>query len=247
MTVAKRIRNEISCFPNNFIFTASDLIDKTSERGATSRTLQRMAREGMISKFSRGKYYKPHLSIFGELKPSSLQIAQEFLIKRNKVIGYLTGGYAFSKFGLSTQISSIIEIGTNQYRRPIKGSNFEIQFILQKNDIKEDNIEALRILDCLRFIKKIPDTTTDEACRIIIDIISRLSFDKKHLLIALALNYPPYVRALLGAILEAIGMNIVKLLPLQDSLSGVSKYRLSISPETLPTKTSWKIYETSRK
>lgn len=247
MTVSKKIKQAISEFPDDFVFTVSDIDCEISQREAAARALQRMAENGEISKLSNGKYYKPRVTVFGNLKPSPAQVAREFLVKDGQLIGYLTGATAFSQYSLTTQISSEIQIGTNYYRRPLRRGNYNISFVLQPNDIKEDAIDLLRLLDCLKFIKNIPGTSPNEACKRIICIIHELDDDQKGKMVEYALNYAPSVRALLGAIMEYLGYgdNIIE--PLRQSLNGISRYRIPITDDVLPNKIKWKIYEPARR
>ncbi len=247
MTVSKKIKQAISEFPDDFVFAVSDLDCDVSQREAAARALQRMAENGDISKLSNGKYYKPRVTVFGSLKPSPAQVAKEFLVKDGRVIGYLTGVTAFSQYSLTTQISSEIQIGTNYYRRPLKRGNYNISFVFQPNDIKEDAIDLLRLLDCLKFIKEIPGTTPNEACRRIICIISGLDDNGKKKMAEYALNYAPSVRALLGAIMEFLGCGDNMIEPLRQSLNGISKYWIPITDTVLPNKLKWRIYEPARR
>ena len=175
MTIAKKIKKEILEFPDDFVFVLSDLDCDVEQREAAARALQRMAERGEISKLSNGKYYKPRKTIFGELAPSPSQIAKEYLVKNGRVIGYMTGGSAFSQYSLTTQISSDILIGTNYYRRPIQRGPYKISFVYQPNEINEDNIELLKLLDCLKYIKDIPGTTANEACKRLIFVSKDLT------------------------------------------------------------------------
>lgn len=75
----------VSDFPDDFVFVASDLDCDISQRNAAARALQRMAERGEISKLSNGKYFKPRITMFGELKPSPAQIAKEYLVDNQKL------------------------------------------------------------------------------------------------------------------------------------------------------------------
>lgn len=247
MTVAKKIKQYVAELPDDYMFVASDMECDVSERGAVSRALQRMAQRGELSKLSSGKFYKPRKTVFGELKPSPMQLVKDFLVKNGEVVGYLTGMSVLSQYSLTTQISSKIEIGTNEYRGPLQRDGFDISFVLQRNKITKDSIEMLKILDCLKFINKIPATSPDEACRRMIFVIRDLSDEEKSRMAEYALKYSPYVRALCGAILEEVGCSGEIKDKLKKSLSGVSKYRLDISETTLPTKKNWRIYAPSRR
>lgn len=243
MTTAKKIRQIVADYPDDYVFAASDIDCGIDERSAAVRQLQRMAERGELSKLSNGRYFKPRVTIFGNLQPSTAQILKEFMVKDGKVIGYLTGAEAFARYSLSTQISSEIQIGTNQYRRPLRRGNYKISFVLQPNAIEDSDVELIQLLDCIKFITKIPGTSTDEACRRIICIVAEFDSKKLVKLTKYTLKYAPFVRALLGAILEYIGSPEALTLQLSNSLNGVSKYRIPVSINTLPTKQNWRIYE----
>ena len=247
MTVSKKIKQTISDFPDDFVFAVSDLKCDVSHKEAAARALQRMAERGEISKLSNGKYYKPRNTVFGVLRPSPTQIAKEFLTKDGRLIGYLTGSTAFSQYSLTTQISSNIQIGSNVYRRPLQRGIYKLSFVVQPNEISEDAVDILRLLDCMKLIKEIPGTTPEEACKRIIHIIKDLSNEDKIKMVRYSLKYAPKVRALLGAIMEYIEYDKEQTELLRQSLSGISRYRLPISDNILPTRKNWRIYDPSRK
>ena len=149
--------------------------------------------------------------------------------------------------GLTPQISSYIQIGVNKYRRAVRRDGYTISFIVQPNRITRRNVEILRILDAIRFIREIPATLPDEACLRLKEIVRGLSEPQRELLVECALNYTSYVRALCGAILEDIGGSSALIETLRKSLNGVTEYKLPISESALPTKQNCKIYEPSRK
>lgn len=247
MTVSKIIRSRIQDFPTDFVFSVSDFQLDARQKQAAVRALQRMVEQGELRKMSKGKYYKPRRTIFGELKPSPSQIAKDFLSDGEKITGYLTCNSVFSTLGLTTQISTKIEIGTNQYRHPLVREGYNISFIVQRNQITSDTIPVLRILDCIRYIRDIPATTPDDACARIIELARELDVSAKALMVECALNYQPYVRALTGAIIETIDGETQNVARLFNSLSGISRYHLPISDRILPNKLKWRIYEPSRK
>ena len=247
MNITKEIRKRISNFADDYVFTASDFDFAADNQAAVVKALNRMAKSEEISKLSKGKFYKPRKTQFGELRPSAYQIAKDYIEKDGKLIGYITGYSAYNALGLTTQISSYIQIGTNQYRRSVRRDKYTISFIKQPNPITKKNIEILRILDAIRFIREIPATTPDEACLRLKEIIRNLDDKQREVLIRCLLKYTNYVRALCGAILEDIGCDSNLLVTIKNSLNGVTEYKLPISESVLPTKQNWKIYEPSRK
>ena len=247
MNITKEIRKRILNFADDYVFTASDFDFGIDNQAAVVKALNRMAKSGEISKLSKGKFYKPRRTQFGDLRPSAYQIAKDYIEKDGKLIGYITGYSAYNALGLTTQISSYIQIGTNQYRRSVKREKYTISFIKQLNPITKKNVEILRILDAIRFIREIPATTPDEACLRLKEIIRNLDDEQREILIKCLLKYTNYVRALCGAMLEDIGCDSNLLVTIKNSLNGVTEYKLPISESVLPTKQNWKIYEPSRK
>lgn len=91
------------------------------------------------------------------------------------------------------------------------------------NKITKTNIELLRILDVIRFVREIPGTTPDEACNRLKIIIGQLSKENVKTVVMLVLKYNPAVQALCGAMLENINADEL-LNPSVKSI--VSSYRM---------------------
>ena len=247
MNISKEIRKKIVVFPDDYVFTASDFEMESQNQSAVVKALNRMAASGEITRLSKGKFYKARKTQFGELKPSAYQIAKDYIERDGKLIGYITGYSAYNSLGLTTQISSYIQIGTNKSRRTVKRDKYTISFIVQQNTITKKNIEILRILDAIRFIREIPATTPNEACIRLKEIVRGLNEDQKEMFVKCSLKYTNYVRALCGAILEDIGYDGGLLEYIRKSLNGVTNYYLPISESALSTKQNWRIYEPTRK
>ena len=236
------ITNYINRLKPNKVFSAHTFVTDTISADAARMALERMVSEGKIRKLGKGRYYKPEQSMFGEIAPSVEQVITDLVeSKTHQPIGYLTGTMAFNQLGLTTQVSSQIQIGVRKYRRTIKRGQYSIDFILQPNAITRDNIYLLRLLDALRFFRDIPATTPNEAISRMIFLIGKLQPEQQQRMIGLALRYSPYVRALLGAILESIGTADEQLKPLKASLNAQTRYKLNISKNILPTSTNWNI------
>jgi len=160
---------------------------------------------GKIVKLSKGKLYKPEITPFGKLQPHQAQIVKDLLETDGKVTGYLTGYSMYNQLGLTTQVSNTIQVGKNEIRLTFKRKQYTISFIRQKNTITKENIPLLQLLDAIRYIKEIPDTTVSSACKRLLAISKKLSEKDKTTLVKLALKYPPATRALLGTLLETTG------------------------------------------
>ena len=223
------------------VFTAFSIPIEGVSVDAVRKALDRMVVEGTIRKLDKGRYYRPQQTRFGELPPDIEQVVGDLVMdKNNQPIAYLTGMIMFAQMGLTTQISSWIELGVRKYRRRIKRGRYTISFILQPNPITMENMELLRLLDAIRFCREISGTDPEEAVERLIYLVGKLSTDQKLQIIQLALPYAPYVRALLGAILEHLGLKN-ELQSLRDSLNPMTRYKLYISEEILPTRSNWNI------
>ena len=142
--------------------------------------------------------------------------------------------------GLTTQLPNIIQIGRNEIRSDTTRSIYKISFIKQKNIITKSNINLLKILDSIRFIKVIPDASIDDSCERLSVIISKLSLQNMKLIVKLAMNYPPATRALLGALSENTFSDLL-ITQLRKSLNPITTYKLPVTASILPNAKQWNI------
>jgi len=238
MVIARLIRDKLSVTPAGVVLTTRDFGVEMRYQPALAKALNRLVLQGELQKIAKGKYYIPKTTIFGKLKPADSELVKDFLEQDGKVVGYITGTTAFASMGLTTQISSSILIGTNRYRRPTTRNGVKVSFLLQGNAITANNIPLLRTLDALRFIKEIPAASPDECVTNIRKAINTFSEEQKQELAELSLAYTPYVRALLGAIYENMGLDTELI---RQTLNGVTSYKLPISDNVLPNKRNWNI------
>lgn len=240
MKVTDYIADSIDRLPKGYVFTYVDFMGEVKSKEAVIKALNRMVFAGRIRKLSKGKYFKPEKTTFGELPPPQYQIVKDLLEEDGKVTGYLTGYSIYSKLGLSTQIGNLIQIGKNETRPEFKRGRYKISFVRQRNTITKENIPLLQILDAIRYIKKIPDATISDSCLRLIELISKLDELEVKTLVRLSQKYPPSCRALLGAILEQLG-RAEFLNPLHKSLNPVTQYQLSGAGAVLSTSQNWNI------
>src|SRR5690606_23965935 len=117
------------------------------------------------------------------------QLVKDLVEEDGKPIGYLTGFSIYNQLGLTTQVSNTIQIGKNEVRPRLKRERYTISFIKQKNTITKDNIPLLQVLDAIRYIKRIPDTSIANACRRFLAILKTYNDKDKATLVRLALKY----------------------------------------------------------
>ena len=240
MKTSEYIASTIDRLSKGYMFTYADFITEVNGKEAVIKSLNRMAASGKIVKLAKGKFYKPETSVFGKLPPNQVQIVKDLLESNGKLTGYLTGYSIYNQLGLTTQVSNIIQIGKNEIRASFKRERYSIVFIKQKNTITKENIPLLQILDAIRYIKKIPDTTVSDACNRLLAIIKNLSMRDKSTIVRLALKYSPATRALLGALLETAGENTI-IETLYLSLNHITSYSFTGIDKLLTNPVKWNI------
>ena len=145
--------NKVGRLPVDYVFTYKDFNVPGSNKESVIKALNILLSKGKINKISKGRFYKPEKSVFGELLPAQTQVVKDLLEENGKIVGYLTGLSVFNTFGLTTQVSNIIQIGKNNVRPSFKRERHSIGFIKQLNLINRENIPYLQILDCIKFLK----------------------------------------------------------------------------------------------
>ena len=240
MKTTEYVEFTVDRFPKGYVFTYENFYDEVKKKEAIIKALNRMADSGKIAKLSKGKYYKPEKTPFGELQPNQYQVVKDLMEEDGKVTGYLTGYSIYNELGLTSQVSNTIQIGKNVVRPKLKRGKYTIRFVRQKNTITKENIPLLQILDSIRYIKKIPDTTIEKSTKRLKNIIAELSDDDKQSMVRLAKKYPPSTRALLGAILEELG-NSAYIEKLKSSLNPITTYNLPGVSKALSTAENWNI------
>lgn len=239
-TVSREVRNRVGNFDSDWIFTLRDLGLLPCFAESAIKALNKMVQEGEIKKFSKGKFYKPKKSVFGELEPSREEILKDLLVRDGKRIGYMTGYTLFNQYALTSQVPNVLQIAMNKRKMKIERGSYCVQFVHQVNEITEETIPLLQLLDVIRMIKDIPDANVNSSCKRILYLLKDLSDSERDRLIGLAMNYNPAARALTGAMIENLwGVDQAK--PLYDSLNPVTSYRMGIDEAVLPAIKRWRI------
>jgi hypothetical protein len=240
MKISEYIAFTIDRLPKGYVFTYADITTEVNQKEAVIKALNRMVASGKIAKLSKGKYYKPENTAFGNLMPKQAQVVKDLLEENGKVTGYLTAYSIYNQLGLTTQVSNTIQIGKNQVRPGFKRERFTISFVKQKNIITKENIPFLQVLDAIRYIKKIPDTSVEASCRRFLAIIKNYTDKEITTLVRLASKYPPSTRALCGALLDQLQQGKAAE-PLFRSLNPITKYKLKGAAKVLSTAEKWNI------
>ncbi len=240
MNIAKKIKEKIGTINEGETFTYKELSIEKNEYHSAAKSIERLIKKGIIKRISPGIFFKPKQTIFGELLPKEEEILKPYLYKNGSRIAYITGIYLYNKLGLTTQIPQTIKIASREKEVKVNKSNLKIKPAKSYIDVTNKNFQYLEILDTIKDFKKIPDLNTENGISILLNILKELKKDEIKKMIKYCLNYPPRTRALLGALLEEIGIED-GLNNLADSLNPLSEYYFGINKEILKTAGNWKI------
>lgn len=238
ISVAEKIAQMIKNMPEDVIFGYEGLSIGREEFASAAKALERLQKKGLVSRFSKGRFYKPKMTVFGRKRPNEAELLKPYLYQNGQRIAYITGTRLYNQLGLTTQIPANIQIA-GRARRNLSGISFmKINSVKSYADVSEDNYQMLGFLDAMKDLKQIPDLDMRSALTIFKTRIKALTGERQ--LITYALLYPPRVRALLRAILEEIQSDL-DLTPLKESLNPLTKFNLGFNNSLLKTASNWNI------
>jgi hypothetical protein len=240
MKVAEKISKQIQSITKDTTFGYEQLNINKAEYVTAAKALERLIKKGVIKKVSKGIFYKPKMTVFGELKPSDTEILRPYLFQGNKRIAYITGTYLYNQLGLTTQMAFRIKIASLSKRIYINTGAIKATPVKSYAEVTDENYELLGFLDAMKDLKIIPDSDTQSAVIILSSIIKNLNEEQTQEMIKYALRYPPRARALLGAILEHINRKkgIEKL---KESLNPLTHFKIGLKRTSLKTALNWNI------
>ena len=240
MNLAAQIRTRIEKLPEGKIFGYADLRIAREEYQTAAKALERLQAKGIIKKISKGVFYKPEQTVFGELKPDYSEQLRTYLFENGKRIAYETGYSLYNRMGLTTQMAFRIKIASRSKRISINRGALKAEAVKSYAEVTEANYELLGFLDAIKDIKRIPDCSVSQAVKILSSKICKLNEKQISDLVKYALLYPTRVRALVGAMLENLNIqaNTEKL---KQSLNPLTKIQLGLKENELSTIQNWNI------
>lgn len=241
MKVAEQIREQIKKIPESQPFGYDALGIAPEDFFTAAKALERLVKKGTIKKVSKGVFYKPEMSVFGAMPPNYDIILNNYLYKNGKRVGYITGGVLYNQLNLTTQNYFRTKIATNRSLKKIEIGWLKTSAVKSYVEITEENYQLLGILDAIKDIKNIADTSTSQAIKILAGKLVNFAKTAIEELIKLSMAYPPRVRALLGAIIENKFGTSFDLSELKNSLNPTTVYKLQIKETDFPSIKNWYI------
>lgn len=234
MGIAKKVRDVIESLQPGEILTYDDF-GKFENKQAVALYLSRLSKKGELRKLQRGMYYIPKKTKFGGLGPSETEIMETLIDETN----YISGVSAYNSLGLTTQVSNEVTIVGNMTNRKTKIGKLKIRYVKSKAPVNKQNKKILILLDAIRDLKKIPDTSPEDVLILLKKKMKKFNEQEAKKTIKLSKYYRPYVRSIIGEIFEEMGY--VEALKLKNDMNPLTTFKLNISKEILPLKESWNI------
>lgn len=241
MALATEIRKKIKQLPEGKTFGYDDLRIAKNDYTTAAKALERLQKKGLIKRISKGVFYKPEQTVFGELKPDYSELLRPYLFENGKRVAYETGTSLYNRLGLTTQMAFRTKIASRGKRININRENLKADAVKSYAEVTDSNYETLGLLDAFKDIKKIPDCSVAQAIKRLSAIVKKLNDKQIESFIKYALMYPPRVRALVGAVLENIGSKSKSIDKLKESLNPLTTIKLGVNENELPTKSNWYI------
>ena len=241
MALATQVSNTILRLPDGITFGYSDLRIAKGDYVTAAKALERLQKKGVIKKISKGQFYKPKQTPFGELKPDYTELLKPYLFENGKRVAYETGTVLYNQLGLTTQLAFRTKIASRGKRIYINNGALQAAAVKSYAEVTDNNYKILGLLDAFKDVKRIPDCSVTQAVQRLSAILKTLSTKQMDELLKYALIYPPRARALVGAILQNINFRSKGLEKLRASLNPFTIIKLSIKESVLPTKHNWYI------
>jgi ribosomal protein S21 len=239
-SLTETVTQRINKLPEAESFGYAQLALTKEQYQTAAKALERLQKKGVIRKLSKGRFYKPKQTIFGEKKPDEQQQLKPYLYQNGQRTAYITGDTLYNQLGLTTQVPAVIKIASRDRRIFINTSTLKATAVKSYVDVTDKNYQLLGFLDALKDLKQIPDVDLENALRIFKHQISALQPAQRQAMIDCALAYPPRVRALLGAMLTDLKLN-ADITKLRNSLNPLTTFDMSIDDRLLPGASDWHI------
>lgn len=212
-TAGARIRREIEAHGERF-WRLSDF--RGLPPSAVASKLSRMARHGKLRRIAPGIYYRSRSTILGESSPGQQALTAAKLREPLQPSG-LT---AAALLGFTSQNPAHLEYATPAEHGP---SGLAAKVSTRRPDARRQlTAQEGAILEFLRDRGETSDLSTSDTIKRLLDLIGRdATFDR---LMKPAMDEPPRVRAMLGALGQEVGAPERHLQTLKRSLGPVSKY-----------------------
>lgn len=205
---------------------------------AVAQALSRLVRQGALRRLSKGVYYRARHTALGASVPNPTSIQK--LASARKAV-FPAGVAAANLLGFTTQAAGRSEVATSALSLPRKLLGKETVIHTRRPEAWIGLSESdAALLDFLRRRGETSEWPAEETVRRILALFRQSGRYER--LLKVARSEPPRVRAMLGAIGEAIGKEPDALRRLRASLNPLSRFDFGVLI-ALPSARHWQAKE----
>ncbi len=207
---------------------------KGTTPAAATKALARLAKQGVFTRVGKGLYYAPKDTLLGKSKPSEMAIAMKTLEGKTRP----TGASAANLLGLSTQLPARPQLVAFTSNMP---KNTGVARLRVRRGSRPHPLPPLEgaILEFIRERGKYAETNARESYRRLRYLLKeQLQINSLRELCEVALEEPPRVRAMLGAMFAYSELPKGLWEPLKASLNPLTKFDFGLFSE-LPNAQEW--------
>lgn len=205
MDVATLVKKHIdNCKEREPIFV-KDIVVTDENKNARNIAFHKLERNNIIKPYKKGIYYKPQLTMFGELGIDTNKLIEKQYIKdeNENIKGYITGPVIWNEWKITTQVPNRKWITTNSANRNTELQDIRVKLIKPKTKIDNDNYKILQILDVIDNCDDIQDINWNNYIDVLVNKINDLKVKELVTAIELAETYNKFVNNFAGALIEA--------------------------------------------
>lgn len=157
-------------FGTNKPFLTTEIQYKSYSKPWLYKELNKLCEDGKVLRYERGIYYIPTQTAFGPsiLDPGKV-IVKKYIDDGEKVIGYYSGVTFLNQLRLTTQMSNVIEIYTNNEPSNVRSIEIGKQRVLLRKARITVNRSNVAVLSFLEMMNTIPAKYIDKEKKTIIE------------------------------------------------------------------------------
>lgn len=217
---------------SNSMLKAEDIRGTTP--GAASRALSRLAKQGVLTRVGKGLYFAPKDTLIGKSRPSEAAIALKLLEGKTR----LAGASAANLLGLSTQVPARPQIVAFTSSKPKFAGKAQIKLRRRSKSHALPMMEGA-LLELIRERGQAAEIGAGAAIQRLRTLVKgELPKSSLRALREDALEEPPRVRAILGALLAHAELPAALWEPLRKSLNPLTRFDFGLFSE-LPNAKEW--------
>ncbi len=196
-----------------------------------ARTLARLADAGVVARARHGLYYRSRPTVLGPSMPSATAVTGRAV----KTPLHAAGLSAANVLGLTTQNPARAELATPAANPPGAMPNARVHTRRPPSRVRLNDQEGA-LLELLRSRGRYSDLRADETIRRLLRVLAE--GDTFERVARAAIDEPPRVRAMLGALGEELSVNPRTLKRLRGSLNPLSTFDFGLLRD-LPAADRW--------